>query len=252
MIIDRSALATSKKLGCLFIIVHLFKLYFRLNNLKLCTFLIKMEAQLPQPLAAHYPRAQVVAYQYYLGRLQVFEEKYEEAEACLEYAFQHCHRASPNNKRRILQFLVPVKLLRSRFPQDALLTKYNLPEFAALIHAIRAGDLSSFNATLLAHQAIFISRGIYLLLEKCKSFVYRNLFRKVAGFHAAETGEQSAKHQLPLDTLIAALRINGIDMSVEELECILANLIFQNQIKGYIAHRRCVVLSKQDPFPKAA
>lgn len=41
-------------------------------------------------------------------------------------------------------------------------------------------------------------------------------------------------------------------MSIDELECILANLIFQNSIKGYIAHKRCVVLSKADPFPKVA
>ena len=71
-------------------------------------------------------------------------------------------------------------------------------------------------------------------------------------FHASTTADANAKHQLPLDTLLAALRVNGTDMSVDELECILANLIFQNNIKGYIAHKRCVVLSKADPFPKVA
>lgn len=58
MVIDRAPLAQSKKQGCLFIIVHLFKLYFRLNNLKLCTFLIKMVSQLP-PLK-DFPKAQVM------------------------------------------------------------------------------------------------------------------------------------------------------------------------------------------------
>ena len=57
MVIDRAPLAQSKKQGCLFIIVHLFKLYFKLNNLKLCTFLIKMVSQLP-PLK-DFPKAQV-------------------------------------------------------------------------------------------------------------------------------------------------------------------------------------------------
>ena len=69
-------------------------------------------------------------------------------------------------------------------------------------------------------------------------------------FHASETADVASKHQLPLETLLAALRVNGTDMSMEELECILANLIFQQNIKGYIAHKRCVVLSKADPFPK--
>ena len=78
MVIDRAPQHQSKKMGCLFIIVHLFKLYFKLNNLKLCTFLIKMVKQLPA--LDQYPKAQVIAYKYYLGRLNVFEEKYDEAE----------------------------------------------------------------------------------------------------------------------------------------------------------------------------
>ena len=122
---------------------------------------------------------QVVAYQFYLGRLNVFEEKYVEAESCLDYAFRHCHRSSVGNKRRILQFLVPVKLLHSRFPHDRLLEKYQLPEFRALIHAIKNGDLEKFNENLQQNQRFFIQKGIYLILEKLKIFVYRNLFRKV-------------------------------------------------------------------------
>jgi hypothetical protein len=38
-------------------------------------------------------------------------------------------------------------------------------------------------------------------------------------------------------------------MDLDELECILANLIFQGSIKGYIAHKKCVIFSKTDPFP---
>jgi len=70
-------------------------------------------------------------------------------------------------------------------------------------------------------------------------------------YHSTNPSDStSAPNQLPLDTLLAALRVNGTDMSVDELECILANLIFQGNMKGYIAHKRCVVLSKTDPFPK--
>lgn len=287
MVIDRAPAPVSKKAGCLFVIVHLFKLYFRLNHLKLCTFLVKMVAQLPD--LRTYPKAQVVAYRYYLGRLHVFEEKYEEAEESLTYAFRHCAKAAPANKRRILHFLIPVKLLRGQYPHERLLQKYRLEEFSSLIRAIRGGDLSQFNATLMRHQRFFVAKGIYLMLEKLKIFVYRNLFRKWSQqqqqrnsevlpavpllldrpphllsflfslllsplfsflFHSRSVSDPSTAHQLPLDTLLAALRLNGTEMSVDELECILANLIFQQNIKGYIAHKRCVVLSKADPFPK--
>ena len=116
MVIDRSPLQQSKKMGCLFVIVHLFKVYFRLQSLKLCTFLMRMVPQLP-PLTS-YPVAQRVAYQYYLGRLLVFEEKYDEAESALSDALAHCHRSAVSNKRRILRFLIPLRLLRGRAPQD--------------------------------------------------------------------------------------------------------------------------------------
>ena len=40
------------------------------------------------------------------------------------------------------------------------------------------------------------------------------------------------------------------DIDLEETECIVANMIFDNKIKGYISHEhQKVVLSKKDPFP---
>lgn len=39
-------------------------------------------------------------------------------------------------------------------------------------------------------------------------------------------------------------------LDMDELECILANLIYMGLIKGYISHEnRLLVLAKQDPFP---
>lgn len=42
--------------------------------------------------------------------------------------------------------------------------------------------------------------------------------------------------------------ITTVDM--DEVECIVANLIFSGKVKGYISHQKSMlVLSKQDPFP---
>jgi hypothetical protein len=39
-------------------------------------------------------------------------------------------------------------------------------------------------------------------------------------------------------------------VNVDELECLLANLIDKGYMKGYLAHeKQFVVLSKADPFP---
>ena len=61
---------------------------------------------------------QMVTYRYYIGRLKMFEDNHEDAEENLDYAFQHCHRNAIQNKRRILQYLVPVKLFRGRLPSS--------------------------------------------------------------------------------------------------------------------------------------
>jgi len=262
MIVDRSALNVSKKMGCLFLIVHLFKIYFRINNLRLCSNLVTIVKNPNFPKLDVFPPAQTVAYNFYLGRLMIFEEQYDKAEECLDFALAHCSSLHVANKRRILQFLIPVKLLVGKYPQPRLLQKYKLEQFESLIHAIRTGNLKSFNESLEKHQEYYIKRGTFLILEKLKTFVYRNLFRKVERYAnpeyhgdaksaaAATAGKQ--KRLLQLTALQAALAINDLKMDSDELECILANLVYQGYIKGYIAHKRCVVLSKNDPFPAAS
>ena len=45
----------------------------------------------------------------------------------------------------------------------------------------------------------------------------------------------------------------GEEVDLDEIECILANLIFQGKIKGYLSHqKRFLVVSKADPFPMSA
>jgi hypothetical protein len=42
-------------------------------------------------------------------------------------------------------------------------------------------------------------------------------------------------------------------MELDEIECVLANLVFQGKIKGYLSHeKRTLIVSKADPFPTAA
>jgi len=253
MVVDRSSPSVNKKQGCLFIIIHLFKIYFRMNNLKMCSPLIKMMKMLP--VLSTYPIAHQVAYQYYYGRLMVFEEQYELALTALNQAFLHCHKDSISNKRRILYFLIPVSLLHSRFPQAALLEKYQLSSFSSLITALHQGNLQLFHRSLEVNQEFWIAKGIYLLLEKLKVTVYRNFFRHVyfsvyLNQIEGNEGKEKERFQLPLNLLLNCMEVLGVKMEMEELECVLANLIYQQQIKGYIAHQRCVVLSKQDPFPK--
>jgi hypothetical protein len=58
-------------------------------------------------------------------------------------------------------------------------------------------------------------------------------------------------HQLRFsDFQVAVEGITGQPMDMEEIECILANLIFKGYVKGYMSHQKKVlVVSKAQAFP---
>lgn len=81
--------------------------------------------------------------------------------------------------RLILTYLIPVKLLRGKFPTTYLLKKYGLTQYLELPQAIKSGDMKLLEAVLEQHQELFIRQGILLILESLKLFAWRNLFKRV-------------------------------------------------------------------------
>jgi hypothetical protein len=56
-----------------------------------------------------------------------------------------------------------------------------------------------------------------------------------------------------LNFFCRALTWLGENLDMDEIECIVANLIFQGKVKGYLSHeRRTLIVSKADPFPTNA
>ncbi|MBP5977918.1 PCI domain-containing protein [Brasilonema sp. CT11] len=61
---------------------------------------------------------------------------------------------------------------------------------------------------------------------------------------------QDKADKISLKMTTTVLTNLGIEMDVDELECILANLIYQGMIKGYLAHAHSyLVVSKNNTFP---
>ena len=95
---DRAELSVSKKWGALHVINNLFKIYFELNNLRLCQNLIRaVEGQgFPKALECqvisgrHFPIAQLVTYHYFVGRLSLLNSQFARAEKQLAFAFNRC------------------------------------------------------------------------------------------------------------------------------------------------------------------
>ncbi|MBN3303574.1 PCID2 protein, partial [Amia calva] len=238
---NRAGIDDSKKWGMLFLINQLFKIYFKINKLHLCKPLIR--AIDSSNLKDDYTIAQRVTYKYYVGRKAMFDSDFKQAEEYLSFAFQHCHRSCQKNKRMILIYLLPVKMLLGHMPTNQLLRKYDLLQFVDVTKAVSEGNLLLLNEALAKHETFFIRCGIFLILEKLKIITYRNLFKKV--YQLLKT------HQLPLDAFLVALMFMQVDdVDIDEVQCILANLIYMGHIKGYISHQhQKLVVSKQNPFP---
>ena len=50
-----------------------------------------------------------------------------------------------------------------------------------------------------------------------------------------------------------AIRVTGMSVDAEEVECYVANMIYRGFIKGYISHeRQMVVLAASGAFPRVA
>ncbi|XP_053563741.1 PCI domain-containing protein 2 [Bombina bombina] len=237
----RAAFEDSKKWGMLFLVNQLFKIYFKINKLHLCKPLIR--AIDSSNFRDEYTMAQRVTFKYYVGRKAMFDSDFKKAEEYLSFAFENCLRSCQKNKRMILIYLLPVKMLLGHMPTLQLLRKYDLMQFAEVTKAVSEGNLLLLTEALVKHETFFIRCGIFLILEKLKIITYRNLFKKV--YLLLKT------HQLSLDAFLVALKFMQVeDVDIDEVQCIIANLIYMGHIKGYISHQhQKLVVSKQNPFP---
>lgn len=238
---NRSSEDDTKRLGMLSLVNQLFKVYFKINKLHLFKPLIR--AIDSSVFKDSFAISQQITYRYFVGCKSMFDSNYKAADEFLTYAFENCHKNSRNNKRLILIYLVPVKMLLGYMPSQSVLKKYDIMQFWELVEGVKKGDLRQLDQVQEKHESFFIKCGIYLIVEKLKIIAYRNLFKKV--YLLLNT------HQIPIDALQCALEFVGQnDVDLDETECIVSNLIYEGKIKGYISHQhRKVVVSKKDPFP---
>ncbi|XP_008793785.2 enhanced ethylene response protein 5 [Phoenix dactylifera] len=238
-----------KRVGALYVTCQLFKIYFKLGTVHLCRSVIRSIETARIFDFEEFPTRDKVTYMYYTGRLEVFNENFLAADQKLMYALMHCNPRSKDNIRMILKYLIPVKLSIGILPKMELLEKYNLPEYMDVVNALKRGDLRLLRGALRDYEDRFLRSGVYLVLEKLELQVYQRLVKKI--YIIQKQKDPSKAHQVKLEVIVKALKWLEMDMDVDEVECIMAILIYKNLIKGYFAHKsKVVVLSKQDPFPR--
>ncbi|XP_062091018.1 enhanced ethylene response protein 5 [Humulus lupulus] len=239
----------TKRVGALYVTCQLFKVYFKLGTVHLCRSVIRSIETARIFDFEEFPKRDKVTYMYYTGRLEVFNENFPAADHKLSYALKNCNPYSEANIRMILKYLIPVKLSIGILPKDWLLEKYNLVEYRNVVQALKRGDLRLLRQALQEHEDRFLRSGVYLVLEKLELQVYQRLIKKI--YILQRQKDPIKAHQLKLEIIVKALKWFEIDMDLDEVECIVAILIYKNLVKGYFAHKsKVVVLSKQDPFPK--
>ena len=144
--------------------------------------------------------------------------------------------------RLILTYLIPCHLLTTHtLPTLALLSDYPRLQalFLPLSRCIKKGDLSGFDAALIAGEEEFVKRRIYLTLERGRDIALRNLLRKVfiaGGFEEAKEAKEAnaapvRRTRVPVAEFGAAISLGSKEtMDSDEVECLLANMIYKVRV----------------------
>lgn len=264
--VDRAALDESRKWGVYYIASLLFKTYFKLESISLSKNIVSAiaAAATDMPELLEYPTSHVVPYSFYVGVIHFLEEDYEAAEEHLMQAWRLCWNRARRNLVLILTYLIPCRLITAnKLPTTRLLNSYSELRrlFGPLCKAVKSASLASFDHEMEKAGPILVKRRIYLTLERSRILVYRNLFRKMYQIRTelVSTGESTetvgipASRKVPIAAFGAAIKLSEKSknrLEQEEVESLIANLVANGLMKGYISREhRMVVLNKDGVFP---
>ena len=236
-----------KKEAGIGVVNNMFKVYFCNNAVGSCAKTLKSFKIVFRSIDFDtLPLAQRITYRFYEGRLAIFQEDYVLAETCLNFCLEKCPKSEKSNRARILQYLIPVRMYFGEYPSAKLLRKYELHQYVGVLSALARGDVRRFDDHVKMNQSFFLSRGIYLLVEKLKTTLNRNLIFKIYNV-------LGKSNKIDLKAILPTLRKVGSVENMDGLECVITNLIYSGYIKGYISHAKFyLVLSKLNPCPDLA
>ncbi|KAN0132594.1 hypothetical protein V8E53_009610 [Lactarius tabidus] len=244
-----SSYEMSRKWGIYYVVGLVLKSYFRVRRISLSKNVLRaLEVNQDIPPLQEYPRAHQVTYRYYLGMLSFLNEDYAKSEQELTFAFYNCHLGAHNNQERILTYLIPLRILRGHLPTTDLLKRFPVLDelYSPFISAIRKGDIQGFDAALDKSERRLVDLSIWLTLEKAREICIRGLFRRVW-----VVSEKT--NRISVAMFYSSLRVSGMEVSSEEAECLVANMIYKGYMRGYISHeKQMVVLANTNAFPRLA
>lgn len=159
------------------------------------------------------------------------------------FAFEKCHAHQWHNKRLILHYLIPTRIILGHFPSMELLEKYQLaPPYVNLINTIRSGNIHGFLDHLETYFDYFYQRLTYLLLkERGIVLVWRCLLKNAYAMQqkiGIVTGPK-----LGFDTMLRAFVLSSQGdeaYECDDLECIVVSLVNQvSRLHHAMKSNRC-------------
>jgi len=244
----------TKKVSTLMFLNELYNISSKVNrfwkSLDASTKKVEHQGELGNFRTAH-----MVEYKYNVGKKALFDAQFKKADQYLTDAFNACHRGSRANKRLMLTYLVPVRLLRGQMPSEKLLQKYDMGHYLGITQALLEGNLKDLQAEIDRYEAFFVQWGLYPILMRLRPIAYRNLFKKVAAALKLSPKVEGKAHIIDLAAFKTVLTFSAQDTDIDsdEVECIVANLIAKKYIKGYISHsQQKLVTAKNGAFPSLA
>lgn len=225
------------------------KCYFRVGKPNLCKNVVRAVTSDPKtPPVSAAPLGDQITWHFYIGMLAFLAGEDAKATSELEWALAHCPASAHRNLELILTYLIPLHLLRGSLPRPALLARFpRLREtYEPFVDAIKTGSVQSYDEALERAQPRLVSMHTYLAVERAREICLRTLFRRAW----VATDRNS---RVPLSTFREALELQRVHCDADEVECMVATMIFRGFIRGYISHeRQTVVLAKTNAFPSIA
>lgn len=235
-----------------FCMISIIRIYFKLRTYRNSKTLVEW-VELGNINLDLIPKSDLVTYYYYSGRLGLYELHISDAQKILSYAFNICNVDSFNNIKLILEYLIPLNLFFGKIPTIQVLEKYDLLLYSNLIQAYKLGNIKDFEKSLDEVEDRLIQLGTFLIIDKLRGYVFRNLIKNIYRIFENDLIDQSKFPCIKIEAIHIILKnvYEYENYDLEELELYLNTVIYKGLIKGYIHNKlKKIVFSLKCPFPK--
>jgi hypothetical protein len=234
-----------------FCIICLIRVYFKLKNYRNSKTLIGWVEKSGLNLNS-LPKSELSTFYYYSGRLNLYDMKLIDAYEILTNALNICKANQFANRKLILEYLIPLNLFYGIVPTEELMTRYELNNYSQLVNAYESGNLLDFETAIETLEERLINLGSFLIIEKLKAYVMRNLIKMIYNAYSDEFAKMNTpvmKIEIIYNVLRNVMKCDSFDM--DELELYIIGLMYKGLISGYVHNaNKVIVFSKKNPFPK--